>query len=300
MGAARSMIADLHGAWLVLIGVMIISPDALLVRMIKTDDITTAFWRLFLLGATLMLIALWRGMQRRQSIRDALMPTRDEMLAGLFYGGTSACFILSIRNTDAANTLVIIAATPLLAALIAVFVFKRVLPARTWLASVVVFVALATIVGAGFGGANMLGDLLALATAICMACYFNVVGARNHIDAVRAMMIGAFLSTLVMVPGASPMMLEPLDPIWLILLGCVVLPGAFLFITAGAKKIPAAEAGLIMLNEAIFGSFLVWLIIDEVPGKTTLICGTIVIATLVAHSYLGMREARRKRVKVAA
>ena len=44
-----------------------------------------------------------------------------------------------------------------------------------------------------------------------------------------------------MVPNASPMALEPLDPIWLILLGCVVWPLSFLFITAGAKKIPAAE-----------------------------------------------------------
>ena len=109
MGSGRFKIADLHGAWLVLIGVLIISPDALLVRLVKADDMTTAFWRLLILGSTLALIAFWRGMRRRQSLRHAMMPTRDEMLAGLFYGGTSACFILSIRNTDAANTLVIIA-----------------------------------------------------------------------------------------------------------------------------------------------------------------------------------------------
>lgn len=299
MGSGRFKIADLHGAWLVLIGVLIISPDALLVRLVKADDMTTAFWRLLILGSTLALIAFWRGMRRRQSLRHAMMPTRDEMLAGLFYGGTSACFILSIRNTDAANTLVIIAATPLLSALIAVFVFKRVLAMRTWIASLVVFVSLAAIVGAGFGGANTLGDILALGTAICMACYFNVVGTRIHIDAVRAMMVGAFLATLIMVPSASPMALQPLDPLWLILLGCVVLPLSFLFITAGAKKIPAAEAGLIMLNEAIFGSLLVWLVVDEVPSSTTLICGSIVIATLAIHSYLGLRNSRRLRAAEA-
>ncbi len=102
-----------------------------------------------------------------------------------------------------------------------------------------------------------------------------------------------------MVPSADPLALEPLDPLWLILLGCVVLPLSFLFITAGAKKIPAAEAGLIMLNEAIFGSLLVWLVVDEVPSSTTLICGSIVIATLAIHSYLGLRNSRRLRAAEA-
>jgi drug/metabolite transporter (DMT)-like permease len=296
MGSKKFKIGDLHGAWLVLIGVLIISPDAMLVRLVRADDMTTAFWRLLLLGTSLTLMAIWRGMRRRQSIMAALRPTRDEWLAGLFYGGTSACFILSIRNTDAANTLVIISATPLLSALIALFVFKRKLPLRTWLASAVVVVALAGIVGAGFGGKNTLGDVLALGTATCMACYFNVVGTRIHIDSIRAMMVGAFLAMLVMVPNAHPLSLYPLDPVWLVLLGFVVLPFSFIFITAGAKKIPAAEAGLIMLNEAIFGSTLVWLVIGEVPERTTVICGAVVIATLATHSWLSLRAGKRQRL----
>ena len=66
MGSGRFKIADLHGAWLVLIGVLSISPDALLVRLVKADDMTTAFWRLLILGSTLALIAFWRGVRRRR------------------------------------------------------------------------------------------------------------------------------------------------------------------------------------------------------------------------------------------
>ena len=299
MSAIKISKPALHGSWLVLIGVMIISPDALLVRLVEAPNTTTAFWRLALLTATLFAVAVVQGLRRRQSLGRAILPTRDELFAGVFYGGTSVCFILSIRNTDAANTLVIIAATPLLAGLIGVFVFKRAQAMRTWVASIVVFGALATIVGAGFGGANTLGDVLALGTAICMACYFNVVGTRNHIDAIRAMMIGSLMATLIIAPAADPRLVSGFDMLWLVLLGCLILPLSFVFITAGAKKIPAAEAGLIMLNEAIFGSILVWLVIDEAPSQTTLVCGVIVIVTLATHSYLALRESRRRLRRAA-
>ena len=290
---------NLHGGWLALLGVLIISPDVMLIRLIKADDITATFWRLAFLTTALLLIALWRGARRGDSVVASVLPGKYELLTGMFYGGTCALFILSVRNTDAANTLVIISATPLLAGLMGVFVFKRAQPIRTWVASVVVVVALVGIVGAGFGGENALGDLLALCAAFCMAGFFNVLGARAEIDAVKAMLFGACMSTLAMVPGAHPTEVYGLDWVWLLMLGFLVLPVSFLFISAGARKIPAAEVGLIMLNEAILGSFLVWVVIHEVPSNTTLICGAVVITTLVVHSILGMRAGRRLRATAA-
>ncbi|MDP2697047.1 DMT family transporter [Thalassospira sp.] len=284
-----------HGGWFVLAGVTILSPDALLVRLIGADEMTTAFWRLLLLGLTLLLAAVWRGVRRRQSLRHAVMPTRDDMLAGAFYGGTSLCFILSIKNTDVANTLVIIAATPLIAGLIGVFLFRRQQALRTWIASIVVFVSLAVIVGQGLGGVNMKGDLLALGTAVCLACYFNVLGVKIHIDSVRAMMAGAFLATAVVAPMSHPAAIAGLDFVWLLLLGCLVLPLSFTLISRGAKHIPAAEVGLIMLAEAIFGSILVWIFIGEVPTAVTFIAGGIVIATLALHSLMALRDHRQRR-----
>ncbi|WP_245881318.1 DMT family transporter [Thalassospira marina] len=295
MSGGAGWLERVHGGWLALLGITILSPDALLIRLIKADDMTTAFWRLLILGLTLMTAAAWRGMRARQPLWQAIRPRRDEILAGLFYGGTSACFILSIKNTDAANTLVIIAATPLISGLIGAFLFRRRQPLRTWIASIVVFVALATIVGNGLGGAHMLGDILALGTALCMACYFNVLGVRINIDTVRAMMVGALLVALCVAPAATPSALHPWDPLWLVLLGCLVLPLSFTFISMGAKRIPAAEVGLIMLTEAILGSGLVWLFMDEVPSSTTLIAGAVVIATLATHSLLALYGNRNRR-----
>lgn len=283
-------------------GVVILSPDALLLRLIGADDFTTAFWRLGFLTVALLLVALWNGAKRGEGIVQSIRPNGFEMLTGLFYGGTCTLFMFSVRNTDAANTLIIIAATPLLAGLIGVFIFKRSQPIRTWVASVVVFVALLGMFSAGFGGKNALGDMLALGAAICMAGYFNVLGAKPEVDALKGMLFGAFVVTLILLPGAAPLSPIGLDWVWLLMLGFWVLPVSFLLIAYASRKIPAAEVSLIMLNEAILGSFLVWVFVNEVPDEMTLISGTVVITTLVIHSLLGLRASKRanKQARAAA
>ncbi|MBP3126127.1 DMT family transporter [Thalassospira sp. ER-Se-21-Dark] len=298
----RDRFGSVHGGWIALLGVVILSPDALLLRLIAADDFTTAFWRLGFLTVALLLVALWNGAKRGEGIVQSIRPNGFEMLTGLFYGGTCTLFMFSVRNTDAANTLIIIAATPLLAGLIGVFIFKRSQPIRTWVASVVVFVALLGMFSAGFGGKNALGDMLALGAAICMAGYFNVLGARPEVDALKGMLFGAFVVTLILLPGAEPLSPVGLDWVWLLILGFWVLPVSFLLIAYASRKIPAAEVSLIMLNEAIFGSFLVWVFVNEVPDEMTLISGTVVITTLVIHSLLGLRASKRanKQARAAA
>ncbi|MBC07920.1 DMT family transporter [Thalassospira sp.] len=293
--AFKDRLENVHGGWIALLGVVILSPDALLLRLIEADDFTTAFWRLGFLTVALLLVALWHGAKRGEGVWQSIVPGRFEMLTGLFYGGTCTLFMFSVRNTDAANTLIIIAATPLLAGLIGVFIFKRGQPIRTWVASVVVFVALLGLFSAGFGGKNALGDMLALGAAICMAGYFNVLGAKPEVDAIKGMLFGAFVVTLILLPGAEPFSPVGADWVWMLLLGFWVLPVSFLLIAHASRKIPAAEVSLIMLNEAIFGSFLVWVFVNEVPDEMTLISGTVVITTLVIHSLLGLRASKRAR-----
>jgi len=298
----RDRFGSVNGGWIALLGVVILSPDALLLRLIGADDFTTAFWRLGFLTVALLLVALWNGAKRGEGIVQSIRPNGFEMLTGLFYGGTCTLFMFSVRNTDAANTLIIIAATPLLAGLIGVFIFKRSQPIRTWVASVVVFVALLGMFSAGFGGKNALGDMLALGAAICMAGYFNVLGAKPEVDALKGMLFGAFVVTLILLPGAAPLSPIGLDWVWLLMLGFWVLPVSFLLIAYASRKIPAAEVSLIMLNEAILGSFLVWVFVNEVPDEMTLISGTVVITTLVIHSLLGLRASKRanKQARAAA
>ncbi|WP_315980212.1 hypothetical protein [Aliamphritea spongicola] len=70
----------------------------------------------------------------------------------------------------------------------------------------------------------------------------------------------------------------------------VVLPAAFILITLGPMRIPAAEVSMMMLLETALGPLWVWLILNEIPPTATLQGGSVVVFTLLAHSLLRWRK----------
>ena len=57
-----------------------------------------------------------------------------------------------------------------------------------------------------------------------------------------------------------------------------------IFLTIGARLIPAAEVALITLLEIVLGPLWVWIALGERPGTTTLIGGAIVLAAVVIEA----------------
>jgi drug/metabolite transporter (DMT)-like permease len=63
--------------------------------------------------------------------------------------------------------------------------------------------------------------------------------------------------------------------------------------TAGARRIPVAEAALIAVLESVLGPVWVWLAIGENPGVPSLVGGAIVLAALAGHTLADLRLERR-------
>ena len=82
----------------------------------------------------------------------------------------------------------------------------------------------------------------------------------------------------------APAMPSGFDFLWLPLLGLVVSPVSFLLISQGPRYLPAAEVGLLMLLELVFGTLWVWLALSEAPTVNAFIGGGLLLATMVAHS----------------
>ncbi len=66
--------------------------------------------------------------------------------------------------------------------------------------------------------------------------------------------------------------------------------GLILF-TAGARLIPAAQAGLITLLEVVLGPLWVWLIYREKPDALTLVGGSVIVAAVLLHALAELRPA---------
>lgn len=290
------MKADQHliGMALALAGVLTLSPDALLIRLVDADRATLVFWRSLLQGTTLwVVLALY---YRAHLSAVVVSMGRIGAAAALVFAASAILFVSSITLTSAANTLLILATAPLFAALISRVVLGERVPARTWAAIVAALAGIAIILSGSLGGGTLTGDLLGLGTAIGLATQLSIARHARAVNLVPALAAGTLLAALASgLTWAAPLSVSAGDALWLALLGLLVLPVAFGLLTLAPRYIPSPEVSLIMQLEAILGPLWVWLGVGEVPPIATFVGGGIVLVTLVTHSTLGIRAHRRQR-----
>jgi drug/metabolite transporter (DMT)-like permease len=79
----------------------------------------------------------------------------------------------------------------------------------------------------------------------------------------------------------------------MLLLGSVVVPLSGLCVAKSSQYLPAAQVGLILLLELLFGPFWIYLVFNETPATENMIGGTLVLVTLFAHTLWESRTERR-------
>jgi drug/metabolite transporter (DMT)-like permease len=127
----------LKGSLFMVLAILILSPDALLISLISIDPWTLVFWRGLLTSSTLAMALVFS--HGKGVLREVFRMGPAGIVSGFFFGASTISFVMSIRLTTAANTLVIVATTPLFAAVFTrIFLSERV-PRRTWIAVVTGF-----------------------------------------------------------------------------------------------------------------------------------------------------------------
>ncbi|MCD6022140.1 MAG: hypothetical protein K0R20_1850 [Actinomycetia bacterium] len=279
----------LRGITLCAIGVVVISPDALIVRSVEADAWTTVAWRgIFTAVGTVALLLLLRpGIAPR-----ARRLTGPHLFAGALFAAASIAFVSALDRTDAASVLVIIAAGPSIASVLGrVFLHQRA-AARTWLTGLGVVTGLTLILGGSVGQGDVDGDLLALAGATCFAGYLTVSRAARPADMTPAIGVGGAAAALAgFVAGADPW-IDARDLLLLAVLGVVILPVSLALITRATHHVPAPEVNLVALLETLLGPLWVWLAIGERPSAEVLAGGVLVVGAVTIHSALALRAER--------
>ena len=274
-------------------GVFVLSFDALLVRLAAADAWDVVFWRAWLICASLALIQLARG-------RRWLPPSRGARLAGLaaavLLGIDMALFVLSVSHTRVANTVVILASAPLFAGLYTwAFLRERIRP-RTWGAILVAVGGIVAVFGGSMGQGLWVGDLLALLLAVFMGAVLTLMRANPSLDRIPLVCISGLVGGLIAWPLAEPFGLSMPSYGVLALMGLVQMPLALVLLATATRYLPAPEVSLFMLIESILGPLWVWLVIGEEPPVATFYGGVAVLGAVAVHSWLALREARRRRL----
>lgn len=259
------------------LGVLCLTPDALLVRLIGGEPWTLLFWRGILMSASLTIFLKLNNTPFQKL-------NYQGGLAALFLATSTTFFVFSLNNTHAANTLVIVATSPLLAGLASLLFLRERLPMATWLAIFVATGGVALSLADGWERGTLRGELFAAGSALAMACHFTALRWWRSPHGPLAIWAAGWLIAALALPWAAPFTVESNDWPYLFLLGGVVLPTAFGMMAVGPRYLPAPEVGLILLGETVLGPLWVWLVLHEEPGSSTLWGGTVVVGTLALHS----------------
>jgi drug/metabolite transporter (DMT)-like permease len=279
------------GLLLTTVGVLVLSPDSLMIRAVDADAWTLVFWRGLLMCLVLTTVTLLRlGKGAAAEFRSIGL---RGLAVGVLFGGQLILFVTSVSHTSVANTLVIFATAPLFAAVFSRIFLGEPVQRRVWIAAIVCLGAVSFIFVGSVGAGRLGGDLAAVGAAITMALGLTIMRHSRAVSMVPAWGLGAGFAAAGVFAVADPLSVGGSD--WLILFGSglLILPIAFGLIAHGPRRLSAPETGLLMLLETILGPLWVWWFLEEQPNTEALIGGVIVIGVLVANSMLGLRETSR-------
>ena len=280
------------GSFLAFVGVMFITPDSLFIRLSNIDTWSLLFYR----GAIpFVVVLIGLILFYKKNFFNALFKIG---LAGIFYViSFSICnitFIISIQNTNVANTLIMVAMAPMLSAILAAIFLKEPTNKETWVAIFVTFFSVTFIFYDSIQIGNIVGDLFGFVTALGLARNANLARFAKDRDLVPSAVIGKLVVAIFAFFFVENFDLVAADKIIvpLMCIMCVAIP--FVLVTIAPRYISAPEVNLFFLLEVILGPIWVWLIIKEQPSVQTIIGGIVIIITIALHSFLALKKTQIK------
>jgi len=276
------------GMILAFVAIMFITPDSLFIRLANLTSWNLIFYRGFIpfLVVFIGLLIIYKIKFISQLIENGWY--------GIAYASvftvTNIFFVISIENTNVANTLIMIALAPMLSAVISFIFLKENTDKKTWIAIIITTLAVIYIFNDSFERGDVLGNALGLVCASGLAVGAVIIRSAKKVNLVPSAMMGKLMVTLIAFSFADNLVLEGNDAIIipLMCIMCVAIP--FVLITLAPRYISAAEVNLFFLLETILGPIWVWFVIKEQPSIETIIGGVIIIVTIAVHSVLALKK----------
>ena len=276
------------GSFLAFVAVMFITPDSLFIRLSNVDTWGLVFYRgmipffTVLIGMLIVYKSNFFKMLFNSGYHGVIFITTFSI--------TNITFVVSIQNTNVANTLVMIAMAPMLSAILGSIFLKEIPDRKTWIAIIITLIAVSYIFHDSIEMGNFYGDLFGIITAFGLACNAVIARFAKNRDLVPSAVIGKLCVAIFAFFFVDSFSLVGSDLIYvpLMCVMCVAIP--FVLVTIAPRFIPAEEVNLFFLLETIIGPIWVWLIINEQPSIETILGGSIILLTIAIHSFLKLKQ----------
>ena len=276
------------GSLLAFIGVMFITPDSLLIRLSNIET-----WGMLFYRGVIPFICVLFGLllfYKKNFIRALKKVGYPGFFYSISFAVCNITFIISIQNTNVANTLIMIALAPMLSAILGSIFLKEIPDRKTFIAILITFGACVYIFYDSLNLGNFLGDFFGLVTALGLACNATIARYAKDRDLVPSAVLGKLFVAIFAFFLVKNFELIGNDIIFvpLMCIMCVAIP--FVLVTIAPRFITGAEVNLFFLLETILGPVWVWIVIKEQPSIETILGGSIIIMTIAVHSFLAIKK----------
>ena len=267
------------------------STSSLLIKTVTWNSWAIAGWRSLISGFFLWFCFRWiypRKFKFDWSWRN--------LLVAVFYSAFGTLFFVSVKLTTAANAILMQYTSPIYVAILAPLVLREKTPKGDW-----GFVAV-MVVGMSMFFLNDLkvdgerNDLLGLLAGVGVGfCWAMVIMLLKKQGADGMPLSGLVLGTFMTAIYCSPAMLS-VDFLDLSQMGYVAalatvsLGLGYIFYLLAINRVTALEAALIPAVEPLLNPSWTFVFLGEVPGRWTVIGGTLVLATVLVRAVLAARQ----------
>lgn len=286
-----------YGLALAAFGAMVLTPDAMFLRLSGMTGPQMLGWRGIFMGAALLLI--WLATSRNRRADAALLGGGAGLAIVACQFFNSTFFALGIAGAPVAIVLFGVATTPIWAAILARVLLGERTARATWVTIAVVAGGIGlAVLGGGQGasdtpGAVILGALAGLGVAAMLALNFVVLRAHPHLPIPLLIGLGALCAGVAGTGATGPAQMLH-GNVWAIAItGCIILPTSFLSLSVASRYTAAANVSLLLLLETVLGPVWVWLVLGEAMTPAMLLGGAIVVGAIALYLMHTRRRARQ-------
>lgn len=291
-GAARLSLRDRDqhrlGIVLTAASALAYSTSGFFTRLIPLDAWTILFWRGIFAGLFIGLFTIWQ--HRRRTLAAVRAIGTPGLAAAALSAVATIMYINAFRRTTVADVMIINATIPFMTAALGWMWLREREAWTTVLASAVAFVGAVTMVGGAVAQGHLIGDLLALGMALCIACMMLIIRKHRATPMLPAACLSAFLCSALVSPVARTAAPAAPNLLYLGLFGTTQFGLGLLLLTLGTRLVSATESALMGALEAPLGPIWVWLAFAELPSLTTWIGGAIIMGAVLAHIVASSRS----------
>ena len=200
-----------------------------------------------------------------------------------------AFFIISVRDTTAANAIFLQYTAPIFVAFFGIRYLRESVSKLDWLALAAVGAGLLCFYGDGMTAGGAFGNLFGLLAGLTFAWFLLFMRKQKDGSTIETVLLGNIFSALLGLPFLLAAAPSAADWLGMIFLGIFQIGLPSILIAIAIKELTAVEAILIQTLEPILNPIWVLLFIGEMPTALALLGGSIVVGAVTLRSILSIR-----------